>query len=202
MISGTAKGRRLRAPSGRWARPTADRVKEALFNVLRVEWGSWRVLDLFAGTGALGIEALSRGAREALFVEEDPRCAAAIQENLRLCRFSESGRVLRMEAMRFLSGTGTWAAFDAIFADPPYQKGLAEACLRRIEGGGWLQREGFLVVEHSRREPLPEKGDRLVRVDERTYGDTRISIYQWPEPERMNEKTMEEEHRGRSGTSG
>jgi 16S rRNA (guanine(966)-N(2))-methyltransferase RsmD len=182
VISGSAKGRRLRAPRGRGVRPTADRVKEALFNVLRVEWGAWRILDLFAGTGALGIEALSRGAQEVLFVERDPRCVAALDENLRVCGFSNRGRVLRVEALRFLSGAGSPASFDGIFADPPYEKGLAGACVERIDGGAWLAKGGLLVVEHSRREPLPDHCGRLLRVDERTYGDTRISMYGWPEP--------------------
>jgi 16S rRNA (guanine966-N2)-methyltransferase len=177
VISGTAKGRRLRAPRGWRVRPTADRVKESLFNLLRMDWETCRVMDLFAGSGALGIEALSRGALEALFVEEDPQCLSVIQQNLQGCGLTDRGRVLRSDVLRFLSGKKGHKGFGVTFADPPYDSGLALGCLERADRGGWVAPEGRMVVEHSRREVLPDRLTRLVLLDRRAYGDTRLSIY-------------------------
>jgi 16S rRNA (guanine(966)-N(2))-methyltransferase RsmD len=177
VISGSAKGYKLRAPRGLSVRPTADRVKESLFNLLWQAWDGCRVMDLFAGSGALGIEALSRGALQAVFVEGDPGSIAVIRQNLRFCGLEDRASVVQTEVLRFLSRRKAPAEFHLIFADPPYHVGLAEDCLRGVDLGGWLAPNGRLAVEHSRREDLPERLRRLVLLDLRAYGDTRIAIY-------------------------
>lgn len=177
VISGSAKGRRLKAPPGRLVRPTSDLVKESLFNLLRVDWESSRILDLFAGSGALGIEALSRGAREALFVERDPVAIRLLVENLEACRVADMARVVRANVLRFLSGNRAKETFDVVFADPPYDLGLGEASLKAVEKGGWMRPQGIMALEHSKREQVPARCGRLVKLDDRLYGDTRLSIY-------------------------
>ena len=177
MISGSARGHRLKVPKGWRVRPTADRVKESVFNLLRVEWETCRVLDLFAGSGALGIEALSRGAAEAVFVEADPRSVSVIRENLRSCGLEIRARVIRGDALRFLVARRGAGDFTLIFADPPYERGLARGCLERADRASWLALGGRMVVEHSRRESPPEHLTSLTLLDHRPYGDTRISIY-------------------------
>ena len=177
VISGSAGGRRLKAPRGLHVRPTADRVKESLFNVLGEAWEGLRVLDLFAGSGALGIEALSRGASGAVFVDEDSRCIPVIRQNLQSCGLEDRANVIRAEALRFLSRRKAGQGFHIIFADPPYEFGLAAACLARVDRGDWLSPCGQMIVEHSRREPMPERQGGVILADRRIYGDTRISMY-------------------------
>jgi 16S rRNA (guanine966-N2)-methyltransferase len=176
VISGAVRGRRLKAPPGRLARPTADRVKEAVFNLLGGAWEGARVLDLFAGSGALGIEALSRGAAHCTFVDGDRLCAAVIRENLQLCGLVEKAAVVRGSALRFLQRRPK-GVFDVIFADPPYQKGLASDCFKVLDRRRCLGNHGRFVVEHSRREAIPSEGDVLRLLDRRGYGDTRISVF-------------------------
>lgn len=158
-------------------RPTADRVKEAIFNLIEGAWDNRRVLDLFAGSGALGIEALSRGAGEAIFVEADRKCLAVLKANIRICGFSEQARVVQTDALRFLAARRAAAAFTVIFADPPYDRGLARTCFDRVDSGGWLAAHGFMVMEHSFREVLPERGTMLALFGRRRYGDTSITLY-------------------------
>ena len=178
MISGAARGHRLRAPSGWWVRPTADRLKESLFDFLDVEWEGNRVLDLFAGSGALGIEALSRGAARAVFVEADRRCIQVILRNLDSCGMAGRYRIVRADVLRFLAGRKGQMEFDVILADPPYGKGLARACLLAVDRRGWLAASGKMVVEHSRREPLPERGGGLTLEECRSYGESVVSVYE------------------------
>jgi 16S rRNA (guanine966-N2)-methyltransferase len=169
VVAGEFKGRPLRAPRGMRTRPTADRVREALFSTLGDVSGA-RVLDLYAGTGALGIEALSRGAASAVFVERDPRAAATIAANLRSLGLDE--RVRRVDALRFIArAQGT---FDLVFCDPPYDSvpriagPLAERLPPLLAGGARI------VTESDKRMPLELPFPLLA---ERTYGDTRIAIH-------------------------
>lgn len=178
VVSGTAKGRRLKAPSGSRTRPTADKVKEALFDLLLVEWEGCLVLDLFAGSGALGIEALSRGARKAVFVERDLSALRILRANLETCFMLERAQVVRAEAIKFLQRGSKGGRFHVILADPPYEKGLAAGCVRAVGKGDWLEKEGILALEHSFREELPESFEALLRLELRRYGDTCISLYE------------------------
>jgi 16S rRNA (guanine966-N2)-methyltransferase len=176
VVAGEFKGRRLRAPRGMRTRPTADRVREALFSMLG-DVSDARVLDLYAGTGALGIEALSRGAASALFVEREPRAAAAIEENLRSLGLDQA--VLRRDALRFLGrGEGT---FDLVFCDPPYDfvPRIAGPLAERLPAV--LAEDARIVTESVKRIPLRLPFPLLT---ERAYGDTRIAIHAAPGTDR------------------
>lgn len=177
VIAGSARGRRLRTLPGRGTRPTSDRVKEALFNILGRKVEGARVLDLYAGTGNLGIEALSRGAAAAVFVDSNPACRRLIAENLAALGWADRGRVVEMDAaaaVRLLGRRGE--RFDLVFVDPPYERGLIRPTLAAMAEGGVLAPGGIAVVEHSPREglePLP-RGWEL--ADRRRYGATLVSF--------------------------
>ena len=169
VVAGQYGGRRLAVPPGRGTRPTADRVREALFSILGDVAGT-RVLDLFAGSGALGIEALSRGAASAVFVESDVRAAAVIRRNLET--LGSEAEVRRQDALRYLAvAEGT---FDLVFLDPPYDHAsrLAGPLAERLPS--LLTDAGRIVTESNKRMPL-ELSLPLLR--ERTYGDTRIAVH-------------------------
>ena len=169
VVAGELRGRRLKRPPG--ARPTADRVREALFSILGSVEGT-RVLDLFAGSGALGIEALSRGASEAVFVERDARAAATVRSNL-----SEVGleaAVHSRDALGFLRDAGGGDPFDLVFCDPPYDLAarLAPELAERLPP--LLSRQALIVTESDKRSPLQLP---FPVARERTYGDTRIVVH-------------------------
>ena len=169
VVAGEFGGRRLAAPPGRGTRPTADRVREALFSMLGDVSGA-HVLDLFAGSGALGIEALSRGAASAAFVESDARAAAVVRRNLD--SLGLRAEVRRQDALRFLAAAE--GSFDLVLADPPYDSAsrIAGPLAERLPGV--LAEGGRIVTESDKRIPL-ELPFRLLR--ERTYGDIRIAIH-------------------------
>jgi 16S rRNA (guanine966-N2)-methyltransferase len=178
VIGGKARGRRLLAPKGQAVRPTADRVKESLFNILPRDFSGMKVLDLFAGTGNLSIEALSRGAEHALLVDASARSAAAIKENLRRLGFAANSQVWVAPAARSLRLLARRdETFDIIFLDPPYDRGLAQRALELIAQGALLGAAGIIVVEHSAREPLGKDYAGLRLHDQRCYGDTLLSFY-------------------------
>lgn len=170
IITGTARGCRLKTPKGEATRPTADRIKESLFNILGRRVEEARVLDLFAGTGALGLEALSRGAASALFVDE--RTASLIEENAAKTRLLEHAEVVRADALRVLARLGALGrSFDLIFCDPPYRRGLWEKALSSVDRGGLLTPDGCMIVEHGTEEALPAL-QNLRCVREEIYGRT------------------------------
>lgn len=178
IITGSAKGMVLYTLPGLAVRPTSDRVKESLFNILRDRVTESKILDLFAGTGNLGIEALSRGAAVAVFVDNHPRSIQCIRRNLVRTRLASRGVIYQRDAFRvldYLAGAG-WQ-FDVIFCDPPYNKGLATRALQMIGEKGLLAPEGLLVVEHSRHETLLEATGTIVKVRTAQYGETMLSIY-------------------------
>jgi 16S rRNA (guanine966-N2)-methyltransferase len=177
ISSGTAKGTHLRSP-GTGVRPTSDRVKEALFNALAPRLPDARVLDLFAGTGALGLEALSRGAARAVFVERDPRAVAMIRRNLAAAHFEDRAEVRRAAvsgALDALEGEG--AAFDLIVLDPPYGQDLPARTLRRLAAAALLAPDGVVAAEgHWRDDPGEIPG--LARTREARYGETGLWFYE------------------------
>jgi 16S rRNA (guanine(966)-N(2))-methyltransferase RsmD len=163
-------------------RPTAAKVREAIFNILGDAVAEARVLDLFAGTGALGIEALSRGAKDAVFVEEDPGALQVLRRNLASLGLEDRALVLPLPvaaALKKLSARG--GKFGLIFLDPPYGKGAGEATLKALAASRLLLPHARVVAEHSRREKLPEELDRLRREDLRRYGDTQVAFYLAPD---------------------
>jgi 16S rRNA (guanine966-N2)-methyltransferase len=177
IISGTSKGRKLVTPRGQCLRPTSDRVKESIFNILRETIEGKRVLDLFAGTGNLGIEALSRGARKVVFVERGRHALGLIQKNLEQFGLVERSEILPIDANRaigILKQRGR--TFDVIFMDPPYEKGLIEKTLLKLSARPVYHRDSLLVIEHHRREVLPPlfRGWNLIR--QRQMGETVISF--------------------------
>lgn len=175
IIGGEARGRRLKAPRGAGTRPTADRVRETIFNVLGQRFDGERVLDLFAGSGALALEALSRGAGRAVLVEKDRAAAAICAENAAALGYEGRVEVLRSDvaaAVARLAGP-----FDLVFLDPPYAEGPA-AALQLLEEHGLVAPGGIAVAEHDRRREPPEAVGALRRIDLRRFGDTAVSFYE------------------------
>ena len=154
VITGTARGRRLKELEGIQTRPTTDRVKEGMFNVLQFQIEGRRVLDLFAGTGQLGIECLSRRAESAVFVEQRQDALKLIRENLRCTDLARGARVVAGEALAFLASAGK-GSFDLIFLDPPYATELEEQALERIVRFDILSPHGIIVAEHPADKHLP-----------------------------------------------
>ncbi len=152
IIGGTWRSRRLSFPDVPGLRPTTDRVRETLFNWLQPVVEGARCLDLYAGSGALGLEALSRGAAETVFVERDAKVADALEQNLRLLG-SEAGRVVRSDVLNFLRSGAR--PFDIVFLDPPFRQGLLEPSLRRLAEGGWLASEARVYLESEGEAGLP-----------------------------------------------
>ena len=173
IITGTARGRRLLAPPGDHTRPTPERVKEALFSVIQFEIEGRRILDLFAGSGQLGLEALSRGAREAVFVDAGKEAAAMMEKNIAACGFTASAKVMRMDYTAFFSHRQK--PFDLAFLDPPYQSGLLWDALEKTTGV--MQPGGTVVCEHPDDMLPPESRGTFQRVKTYRYGKVALSFY-------------------------
>jgi 16S rRNA (guanine966-N2)-methyltransferase len=182
VIAGRAKGIQLQAVPGQGTRPISDRVKESLFNILG-DWivDAW-VLDLFAGTGSVGIEALSRGAAQATFVEKQTRAMAVIRGNLRRTGLSSSARLVQADVFRFLEEDAE--PFDLIYVAPPQYEGLWSKTLLALETHpGWLARDGLVVVQMFPKEWQPLELETLALVDQRQYGSTLLCFYEPPAPD-------------------
>ncbi|WP_317856225.1 16S rRNA (guanine(966)-N(2))-methyltransferase RsmD [Chakrabartyella piscis] len=176
VIAGSAKGRKLQTIEGLNTRPTTDRIKETLFNIMAFDMPRKQFLDLFSGSGAIGIEALSRGAEQAVFVEQSAECVNIIKSNLEHTLLAENGRVLQMSVLDGLDKLASeGATFDIIFMDPPYAAGLSEATLEAIVAKGLLEKDGYIVLERSAEIPLPEV-DGLSVLREKKYKTTVLSF--------------------------
>jgi len=178
VIAGEAKGRRLVAPKGLGTRPTADRVREALFGIVAPRIAGARVLDLFAGSGAVGIEALSRGAARAVFVERDRAALAALRQNLARLGFEPRARVIARDAqaaLRDLARAG--ARFELVFLDPPYAGDLALRTLAALGKGEHLAASALVIVQHRAKAELPEAQGSLRRVRVRRFGETALTFF-------------------------
>ncbi len=174
IIAGSLKGRRLRTPSWDGLRPTSDRLRETLFNVLAGRVAGALVLDGYAGTGALGIEALSRGAAGVVFVERDRRAAALVAENLRHCGVSEGCAIIRADVGRMSRPAGS-RPFDVILLDPPYAVADLSECVEAV--APWLAAGGVLVLEHARRRVPPATAGGLTLSRVLPSGDSALSFY-------------------------
>jgi 16S rRNA (guanine966-N2)-methyltransferase len=177
IIAGESRGNRIRLPGGCRIRPTADRVKKSLFDILRPVTGK-SFLDLFAGSGSVGLEALSQGGRRSIFVEKDIRLVKAIRTALDCLGYSERAEVMAADAqkgLRLLVQRGE--RFDIVFSDPPYDMGLADQTLQWLNAMDVLEEDGVVVLQHSTREKLEKARDQgLVVADQRQYGDTMLSF--------------------------
>ena len=175
VITGSARGRRLRELEGMETRPTTDRVKEGLFNVLQFDIEGRRVLDLFAGTGQLGIECLSRGAAEAVFAERRPDALKLIRENLKRTRLQEDARVIRSDYLDYLSRCRE--QYDIIFLDPPYAEVFLENSLNRITEIDILHSGGIIVAERPLGKELPWDYPSYTRSRDYPYGKILLTFY-------------------------
>jgi 16S rRNA (guanine966-N2)-methyltransferase len=178
IIAGVVGGRVIRAPRGMATRPTSDRVREAVFNILGPPDADSRVLDLYAGAGALGIEALSRGAAEAVFVDRDSQAIRCVEENLAELGLKDRARISRGEAVKAVDRLDrAGERFAWVFIDPPYASGEYPKVLAALGQAGLLADEGVVIVEHDKRHtPDPAYG-ALACSDSRRYGETCVSFY-------------------------
>ena len=175
VISGKAKGVVLKTPEGMQTRPTADRVKEALFSILQFEIPGTKVLDLFGGTGQLGIEAISRGATSAVFVDAGDAPCKLIKENLRRAKMEKEGRVVRSDYLQFLSQCHE--TFDIIFLDPPYAEVFLENAIKRISEIDILQSGGIIVAERPVEKALNCDFEGFSRSKDYKYGNTLLTLF-------------------------
>jgi 16S rRNA (guanine966-N2)-methyltransferase len=179
IIGGKAKGRRFVVPAGLRIRPTSDRIKESLFSILPDVHGG-RFLDLFAGTGSVGMEALSRGAARAVFVEIEKLCIEAMKVHLARFGFSGQEECISTTAERAVQMLGVRGErFEVIFMDPPYDEGFVRRTLDDIGDNPILADNGIIAVQHSARETAEEETGRMKRIDERVYGDSVLSFWKW-----------------------
>jgi 16S rRNA (guanine(966)-N(2))-methyltransferase RsmD len=178
VIAGRAKGRRLATIRSPALRPTADRVREALFNILGMHIDEAAVLDLFAGSGAVGLEALSRGARLAIFVEAHAPACRLIEKNLRLCDLDKQAVVWCDAVLNVLPMLKKQRqTFDVIFLDPPYRTTLVDDTLKQLGDGQLLRERGQVIAEHFFKRELAERYGRLCRVRVARFGDVALSFY-------------------------
>ena len=180
IVGGTLGGRVLRAPAGAATRPTSEKVREALFQILaaRVDVDGAHVLDLFAGSGALGIEALSRGAAHVTFVDRGKPALAAIRENLAALALADRATILATDAVAAAARSPV-EPWRIVFVDPPYASDLASRAVAALPLAS-LTRDAVIVIEHDRRNPPPDPLGSLLRTDQRRYGDTLIAFYEAP----------------------
>jgi 16S rRNA (guanine966-N2)-methyltransferase len=177
IVGGRLRGRALAAPKSQAIRPTADRLRESLFNILAHAYGDpttdARVLDLFAGTGALGLEAVSRGAAFALFVDDGAEARALLRQNVEALSLAAVARIFRRDATK-LGPAHPVEPFSLVFLDPPYRKGLAEQALASAHAGGWLSDDALIVVEEA--VDAFKTPEQFEEVERRKYDDTEFSI--------------------------
>ena len=175
VVSGTARGVILKTPEGLQTRPTADKVKEAMFSILQFDLPGAAVLDLFGGTGQLGIEALSRGAKSAVFVDAWDKACALIKENLRKTKMEQSSRVVRSDYLSYLRSCKE--QFDIILLDPPYAEVFLETALKCITEIDILRTGGIIVCERPMEKELPWDFPNFTRSKDYKYGKTIITLY-------------------------
>ena len=175
VITGKARGVQLKTPEGMLTRPTTDRVKEALFSIIQFEVPGARVLDLFGGTGQLGIEALSRGAKSAVFTDAREDACRLIRENLKRTRLEQDAKVIRSDYLDYL--TRCKDKFDIIILDPPYAEVFLENALKRITEIDILESNGIIVAERPVGKELPWEFEGYVRSKDYKYGKTLLTVY-------------------------
>lgn len=177
VISGKVRGLKLDTPKNDDVRPTTDRVKESLFNIINSYIMDSRVLDLFAGTGSLGIECLSRGAEKCVFVDVSKESISIVKSNIKKARVENESVVINAdfkEAIKRLEGKDK---FDVIFMDPPYYKEMFVKALESVDNADLLDEEGIIMIEHDSKDSFPEKIGRLIQNKSKKYGNTTLTFY-------------------------
>lgn len=174
VITGSARGRRLKELEGMETRPTTDKVKESLFSIIQFDIEGRRVLDLFAGTGQLGIEALSRGAAECVFVDRRPDAVELIRENVKLCGLEDAARIKKGDALAYLK---SGEKFDLIFLDPPYATDLLDQVLEEIARFDICRQHGIIVAESAADHILPPVQPPYSLYREYRYGKIKLTVY-------------------------
>ncbi len=179
VVGGRYRGKNLVTPLGLATRPTTDRVRENLFNILsnRIDFNGIRAMDLFAGTGALGIEALSRGAAFCLFVDNAGQARASIRKNVEALALTGNSKIFRRDATN-LGPVEGMKPFDLVFTDPPYGRGLGEKTAQALAQGGWLSSNAIFILEEEKAS-MPETLDGFSPPDTRNYGDTAIGLFEY-----------------------
>lgn len=186
VISGMIRGRKLNTIDGSTVRPTADRVKEAMFNILAPKLRGTRTLDLFAGSGALGIEAISRGALSAVFVDNNTRVLATLRHNLKNCKITDRATVIQWNIKRNLKCLNAFPKmFDLVFMDPPYCHNLVVAAIGHLLRSGCLAHCATIVAEHEPNIQIDLDGCPLFLTDARRYGSNQLSFFEF-DPEHLS----------------
>lgn len=173
VITGSARGRRLTTPVGLDTRPTSDMTKEAVFSILQNEVENSDMLDLFAGSGQMGIEALSRGAKSATFIDSDQKAIAAVKENLKACGLMDRSKVAMMDSLSYIKNTNS--KFDIVFLDPPYNQKLIDAVLPYV--ANCMKEGGVILCETEKQEVLPTEAGNYFMAKEYRYGKAKITMY-------------------------
>lgn len=178
VIGGKAKGRRLASVSGSKTRPTADRIKESLFNIIANEVANVDFLDLFAGNGGIGIEALSRGAGQVVFIDKNRHCTKMIKTNLNTTELGDRAEVYTNDVIRALSVLERKGRiFDVVFIDPPYNQGYIEKTLSALSEYKLVKKDGLVITELSNKEDIPDSVLNLFLTRNENYGDTILGFY-------------------------
>ncbi len=181
IVAGIQKGRRLKEPDGRDLRPTSARVREALLSILAHRIEGARVLDLYAGTGALGLESLSRGAGQVVFVDNDVASTRILRENIARCGYNNQCMVISQDVETFLTSPPSFGGpptFDLVFVDPPYHTTDLARLLERLSLRGKIAAQGTIVLEHFFKQTVPNRTGDLVQTRQSRYGDTMLTFYQ------------------------
>ncbi len=173
VITGTARGRKLKALEGMDVRPTTDMVKEAVFSIVQFDVAGSNVLDLFAGSGQLGIEALSRGASNCVFVDANRESIKVIEDNVKSVEFNEQSKILNLDAINYLKTCKM--TFDIAFLDPPYENGLIEAALPML--CEHLSDRGVIICEHEKKLVLPDNFGKMIKFKTYKYGRVEVTVY-------------------------
>ncbi|WP_342559294.1 16S rRNA (guanine(966)-N(2))-methyltransferase RsmD [Metasolibacillus sp. FSL K6-0083] len=184
VVAGQRKGMPLKAIDGTTTRPTTDKVKESIFNIIGPYFNGGIALDLFAGSGGLGIEALSRGVDQAIFVEKDGRAFQVLQENIKKCRYENNTELFRTDAIRAVKGLlKREIVLDYVFVDPPYHKDVYYDLVMQLVENGKITKSGIIVCEHAKEVALPENYGPFQLIRQETYGAAVVSIYRYVQEE-------------------
>ena len=180
IISGDLKGKKLHSIKGTKTRPTSDRLRESIFNIIAFNVQNTCILDLFAGTGAFAIEALSRGAKFAVFIDISKSAVSAIRENIKACNLDDRVNVIKWDINKNLNCVKhSNPAFNLVFMDPPYDKNFVKPTLLNLHLSGCMENGCLIIVEHSLREPIPKEPAVFKITDQRKYGKTLVSFLKY-----------------------